>query len=978
MQQQQQMRMLQAQAGQSSSEASRRKRQAERDTALHGLIKALYQELNSLVVSASSPTGENHDDETIKPTSSRMEMLNQDPMMHQEARLLILMRRLLWFDGLLSRFLGNFKNYTSWAENEVPEVVRFKKQFIAYLEMKMARHHDKNADNIESENALIVADSVQGKNGTSASSNPERLDVLQKVDELFLMRHGHDLNKENGKDATETETQTPDYYSAEDQKRLSSILKPHTINLLLLTDAIRIAWLVQHNSCFAGAAAAAAAQVVSDQHDKSISTASPPSFPLGLQHFFTLAGIFEEAKGQMASRNCTKTPTYDFAYEIGQLGYRLVFGGSAAAREEPEVPYHSKSNLLLGHQRPGVLFPRLQQARPSDLRISGKNYCAGEDEQHDQTASHVEDEEIFAKPFWDEDRKNPHSLLAQTNEYWIKDLENYGHKLIKKELEQYEKEMEDKQNNSSTKTAAISNARNFDKDALVFTRQTMQEVEGAEVEEKQAEQLPGHYAEVGGSHRTGGQQDGDVLKPGGKWREIVLFDCETKKNFLKKNHDYIRNRPLFKTRRYLRNLIPEFVEMAENGYGEIILSELSAGSHILPHCAPNNLRLTCHLGIRVPKDQGENENNNKAGPLCRIRVGPYWKCWKESKCLLFDDSFEHEVENFTNEARVVLLIRFWHPLVYTKNLQLQHRYARTMLELQQTLKQLMVVMGKRERQKDKDLKMTMAEKKEIAKFQLKVQACLKSNIDLDFLEKQTRGDADAGHDKDGNSTTSKFLAISAVDEEVWTFIEKIDLEKRKRRDFFKPVVSSHAGGAGKVEGSLSCRDAKPIDFIADFMQQDDYLFNRLEYEKQAPPHFESVARMTEQNSHAIPPFELLQAANTMDRMLFHASFDVEQDEEQEQVALDKNISDDVLAAINGRCCPFCGAEGEEFMLQPVCCKANTKTLTLQGTKDSNSSSSVDTWNLFTMCCQKVFSCRDFAEISKKMGGGGAAKLRGIK
>ncbi len=118
------------------------------------------------------------------------------------------------------------------------------------------------------------------------------------------------------------------------------------------------------------------------------------------------------------------------------------------------------------------------------------------------------------------------------------------------------------------------------------------------------------------------------------------------------------------------------------------------------------------------------------------------------------------------------------------------------------------------------LKMTMAEKKEIAKFQLKVQACLKSNVDLDFLEKQTRGDAEHDKDKDGTSTTSKFLAISVVDEEVWAFIEKIDLEKRKRRDFFKPVVSSHAGGAGKVEGSLSCRDAKPkpIDFIADFMQ----------------------------------------------------------------------------------------------------------------------------------------------------------------
>ena len=50
-----------------------------------------------------------------------------------------------------------------------------------------------------------------------------------------------------------------------------------------------------------------------------------------------------------------------------------------------------------------------------------------------------------------------------------------------------------------------------------------------------------------------------------------------------------------------------------------------------------------------------------SGPSCRIRVGEEWRCWEEGKVLLFDDSFEHEVENKTNELRVVLLIRFFHP-----------------------------------------------------------------------------------------------------------------------------------------------------------------------------------------------------------------------------------------------------------------------------------------------------------------------------
>jgi aspartyl/asparaginyl beta-hydroxylase (cupin superfamily) len=35
--------------------------------------------------------------------------------------------------------------------------------------------------------------------------------------------------------------------------------------------------------------------------------------------------------------------------------------------------------------------------------------------------------------------------------------------------------------------------------------------------------------------------------------------------------------------------------------------------------------------------------------------------WQEGKCLVFDDSFEHEVWNKSDSERVVLLIQFWHP-----------------------------------------------------------------------------------------------------------------------------------------------------------------------------------------------------------------------------------------------------------------------------------------------------------------------------
>ena len=35
--------------------------------------------------------------------------------------------------------------------------------------------------------------------------------------------------------------------------------------------------------------------------------------------------------------------------------------------------------------------------------------------------------------------------------------------------------------------------------------------------------------------------------------------------------------------------------------------------------------------------------------------------------IVFDDSYEHEVFNKTDEERVVLLIRFWHPEISTND-----------------------------------------------------------------------------------------------------------------------------------------------------------------------------------------------------------------------------------------------------------------------------------------------------------------------
>ncbi|KAK3263552.1 hypothetical protein CYMTET_27649 [Cymbomonas tetramitiformis] len=97
--------------------------------------------------------------------------------------------------------------------------------------------------------------------------------------------------------------------------------------------------------------------------------------------------------------------------------------------------------------------------------------------------------------------------------------------------------------------------------------------------------------------------------------------------------------------------IPAVTHLAEVGVGEALFSSLSPGTHLQAHCGGSNTRLTCHLPLLVPEG-------------CRLRVGAETRAWQPGKCLFFDDSYEHEVWHDgapESGARVVLLMRFWHP-----------------------------------------------------------------------------------------------------------------------------------------------------------------------------------------------------------------------------------------------------------------------------------------------------------------------------
>jgi len=86
-------------------------------------------------------------------------------------------------------------------------------------------------------------------------------------------------------------------------------------------------------------------------------------------------------------------------------------------------------------------------------------------------------------------------------------------------------------------------------------------------------------------------------------------------------------------------------------YHHAFFSALAPGTHITKHHGPTNKKLRCHLPLVVPPRQA-----------ARLRVGDEIRALEEGKCVVFDDSFEHEAWNDDPErTRLVLILDVWHP-----------------------------------------------------------------------------------------------------------------------------------------------------------------------------------------------------------------------------------------------------------------------------------------------------------------------------
>jgi aspartate beta-hydroxylase len=128
----------------------------------------------------------------------------------------------------------------------------------------------------------------------------------------------------------------------------------------------------------------------------------------------------------------------------------------------------------------------------------------------------------------------------------------------------------------------------------------------------------------------------EPLLRAGRWDQVVLFEAGR------------RQEAACALLPVTAAVVEQIPEATTFGPGVVTLSLMQPGSHVRPHCGRTNGQLRVHLGLRVPG--GET-----------LRVGQELLTWQEGRCLVFDDSFEHEVWHEGTADRVVLIFDMAHP-----------------------------------------------------------------------------------------------------------------------------------------------------------------------------------------------------------------------------------------------------------------------------------------------------------------------------
>ena len=115
-------------------------------------------------------------------------------------------------------------------------------------------------------------------------------------------------------------------------------------------------------------------------------------------------------------------------------------------------------------------------------------------------------------------------------------------------------------------------------------------------------------------------------------------------------------------------------------------SVLEAGCHIPRHRGMTKGMLTCHLALSVPTNRENCWIQIEEGE--KLHVCP----WRDGQALLFDDTYDHEVWNNTDQDRYVLLIQVRRPCRWPARLLMDLfytgvRYSRFVQDIRKNLDQ---------------------------------------------------------------------------------------------------------------------------------------------------------------------------------------------------------------------------------------------------------------------------------------------------
>lgn len=186
------------------------------------------------------------------------------------------------------------------------------------------------------------------------------------------------------------------------------------------------------------------------------------------------------------------------------------------------------------------------------------------------------------------------------------------------------------------KTSKVANTPYFDSDLFLWA--TRLEENHAVIKEE-LEGLLGHLEKIPSFQQI--SEDQKSITQDDKWKTYFLygFGYKAEQNCAR---------------------CPETTKLIEDipGMKTAFFSILTPGKHIPEHRGLYKGFIRYHLGVKIPDPHTQ----------CGIKVDGEIRHWREGESLIFDDTYQHEAWNNSDEIRVVLFMDILRPLQFPGNM----------------------------------------------------------------------------------------------------------------------------------------------------------------------------------------------------------------------------------------------------------------------------------------------------------------------